>query len=79
MNIKPCPLCGSPPKEYWGAASEIYGTCWQTGSLDCSNKECYHGVTVEIDSDLTCNASELLEELWNLMAEDRFNRTMRKS
>lgn len=68
--MKPCPLCGTEnPIEDWTAASEIRGTCWQTGSLDCSNKECFHGVSVSIDSDLTRAGSELLEELWDRMAE----------
>ena len=68
--MKPCPLCGTEnPVEDWTAASEILGICWQTGSLDCSNKECFYGVSVSIDSDLTRAGSELLEELWDRMAE----------
>ena len=68
--MKPCPLCGSPPAdEDWTAASEIHGTCWQDGRLDCSNPECHHGVGVSIDSDVTRDASELLERMWDIMAE----------
>ena len=69
-TMKPCPLCGSEAaEEQWSAASEIRGTCWQDGYLDCSNPECHHGVSIHIDSDVTHNASELLEALWDKMTE----------
>lgn len=70
--MKPCPICKTEnPEEQWSACSEIRGTCWQTGSLDCSNPECYHGVSVSIDSDLTPHGSTLLENLWDLMADHK--------
>lgn len=68
--MKPCPLCGTEnPIEDWSAGSEIRGTCWQTGSIECRNKDCLHSVLITIDSDLTRNGSNLLEELWDKTAE----------
>lgn len=68
--MKLCPLCGSEAaEEEWSACSEIRGTCWQDGYLECSNPDCFHGVSIHIDSDLTSNGSELLEKLWDMMSE----------
>ena len=76
-TMKPCPLCGSEAaEENWTAASEIRGTCWQDGYLECSNPDCFHGVSIHIDSDVTRNASELLEELWDKMADHIKNRVL---
>lgn len=73
--MKVCPACGSmPEEEHWGACSEIKGTCWQTGSIDCSNPECHHGVAISIDSDIMKSCSTLLEEMWDLAATNKFKR-----
>lgn len=67
-QLKDCPICGSRPIIYSGAASEPHGRSIQTMSIDCSDtkgQHCIHGVAVETDTDYVTGHLPLLMTMWN--------------
>ena len=67
-DLLPCPMCKSPAKIEFSAASECYGHAWQDITIECNqenDKHCNMNLSLQADFWNILNAEDMLTTCWN--------------